>query len=277
MKSAIVAVLCVAFLLQTSQTQVQNLPVAVTWNYYPQPKTLVLHVLNNSGKDIIGYNVTVGWKNPDGTWNDRVGRLPYRRDSLVPLVMIQMAKDPIAEERTQREFGNGPYVTGTTQDVTLRWGINTDFGLDAVADVVFYADGTFYEQNEDAFKRMLADRQRQLLAIKKSNEIIQNALADSTNEHPITTAITGLARAATESMSRKQDNFDPEQGLERFLEPVIRTMQMMQERRIGGYPGNTERERLRQYLDEHEKKVELMTPHCHLEIALKAVAPDSAK
>jgi len=137
-----------------------------------------------------------------------------------------MAKDPIAEERTQREFGNGPYATGTTQDVTLRWGINTDSGLDAVADVVFYADGTFYERNEDAFKRMLADRQRHLLAIKKTNEIIKNVLADSTNEHLIATVITGLARAATESMSRKQDNFDPEQGAERFLEPVIRTMQM---------------------------------------------------
>src|ERR1700757_4722135 len=107
MKSAIVAVLCVVFLPQTSKTQAQNLPVAVTWNYYPQPKTLILHVLNNSGKDIIGYNVTVGWKNPNGTWSDRLGRLPYRRDSLVALVMIQMAKDPVAEERTQREFGNG--------------------------------------------------------------------------------------------------------------------------------------------------------------------------
>lgn len=277
MKSAIVAVLCIAFTLGTSQTQVQNLPVAVTWNYYAQPKTLILHVLNNSGKDIIGYNVTVGWKNPDGTWNDRVGRLPYRRDSLISLVMIQMAKDPIAEERTQREFGNGPYAPGTTQDATLRWGINTDSGLDAVADVVFYADGTFYEQNEDAFKRMLADRQRQLLAIKKTDEIIQNALADSTNEHPMATVITGLAKAASESMSRKADNIDTEQGLERFLEPVVQTMHMMQDRRLGGYPGNTERERLRQYLDEQEKKVELMTPHCHLEIALRAVAADAAK
>jgi hypothetical protein len=30
-----------------------------------------------------------------------------------------------------------------------------------------------------------------------------------------------------------------------------------------------ERERLTQYVEEQEKRVELMTPHCHLEIALK--------
>jgi hypothetical protein len=28
----------------------------------------------------------------------------------------------------------------------------------------------------------------------------------------------------------------------------------------------TERDRLKQYVEEQEKKVELMTPHCHLEI-----------
>jgi hypothetical protein len=33
---------------------------------------------------------------------------------------------------------------------------------------------------------------------------------------------------------------------------------------------------LGQYLEAQEKKVELMTPHCHLEITLKAAA-DSAK
>jgi hypothetical protein len=33
--------------------------------------------------------------------------------------------------------------------------------------------------------------------------------------------------------------------------------------------GTTERERLTQYLEEQEKRVELMTPHCHLEITLK--------
>jgi hypothetical protein len=33
--------------------------------------------------------------------------------------------------------------------------------------------------------------------------------------------------------------------------------------------GKSERERLTQYVQNQEKRVELMTPHCHLEIALK--------
>jgi hypothetical protein len=33
--------------------------------------------------------------------------------------------------------------------------------------------------------------------------------------------------------------------------------------------GTTERERLSRYVEEQEKRVELITPHCHLEIALK--------
>jgi hypothetical protein len=37
----------------------------------------------------------------------------------------------------------------------------------------------------------------------------------------------------------------------------------------GPQKGKTERQRLTQYVEEQEKRVELMTPHCHLEIALK--------
>ena len=72
MKSAIVAVLCVAFTLRTSvqAQEVQKVPVPVTWDYYPQPKSLVLHLVNNSGKDIAAYNITVKSKYADGTHDD---------------------------------------------------------------------------------------------------------------------------------------------------------------------------------------------------------------
>jgi hypothetical protein len=39
----------------------------------------------------------------------------------------------------------------------------------------------------------------------------------------------------------------------------------------------TERERHLEFVERQEKQVELMTPQRHLEIDLKAVAPDSAK
>jgi hypothetical protein len=69
MKSAIVTVLCVAaFAIWTPcHAQTQTVPVVITSDYYAQLKVLVLHALNNSGKDITGYIFIIRHKNPDGT------------------------------------------------------------------------------------------------------------------------------------------------------------------------------------------------------------------
>ena len=56
-------------------------------------------------------------------------------------------------------------------------------------DVAFYSDGSFEEQNRDTFKVMLADRQRQLLIDKEVIQAIDNALTDSTDDHPGATAL----------------------------------------------------------------------------------------
>ena len=71
MKSTIVTVLCVAgFAIWTPcHAQTQTVPVEFTSDYYAQPKVLVLHVLNNSGKDIIGFTFFIRQKNSDGTVN----------------------------------------------------------------------------------------------------------------------------------------------------------------------------------------------------------------
>jgi hypothetical protein len=52
--------LCISSAIRTPcQTQAQNVPVSITSDYYVQPKVLVLHAFNNSGKDIIGYHITI--------------------------------------------------------------------------------------------------------------------------------------------------------------------------------------------------------------------------
>jgi hypothetical protein len=59
----------------------------------------------------------------------------------------------------------------------------------------------------------------------------------------------------------------PHQG---FFSPVnVSNMQNLQRPPNGAQKGKTERERLRQYVEEQEKRVELMTLRCHLEIVLK--------
>src|SRR6266403_123582 len=102
MKATIVAVLCVAFAIRTTgqatttydtgighgippiptvHSEIPNkLPaVVITSDYYAQPKVLVVHALNNSGKDITGYTFIIRHKNADGTI-DKGGRTEHMED-----------------------------------------------------------------------------------------------------------------------------------------------------------------------------------------------------
>jgi hypothetical protein len=68
--------------------------------------------------------------------------------------------------------------------------------------------------------------------------------------------------------------YDPERIVVGLLQGNITLLRAVQEEGVknGGAPsekGNTERERVIQYVERQEKRVELMTPQCHLEISLK--------
>jgi hypothetical protein len=146
--------------------------------------------------------------------------------------------------------------------VTLT-GINSNSELGMAAAAVFYADGSYDQQDEDAFKQMLADRQHQLQEMKDTDELIRNALADEANAHPVAVVLTQLSKRRVEEMDKPGQRFPMD-----LSDSELRSMQ--QPISYGPMKGKTERERLTQYVEEQEKKVELMTPHCHLEIAQKA-------
>jgi len=271
MKSAIVALLCIVFTLRASPAQAQKVPVMVTWEYRGRTEPFVVHATNNSGKDIVGYVIGDRQKLPDGTV-DKMGYGARMSDLMLSEAYRQMSNDPAAYERQQAANGNGIFAAGTTLDIQM--GNN---GPDVVitADVVFYADGTFDEQNEDQFKRMLGRRQSQLLAMQKVNEIVRATLADTGNDHPTEAAITELAKAAAEAMAHNPDGqYDTESGQVEFLRAGIANMRIVQQSAAHniGAPSEkdkTERQRLLQFVEKQEKLVELITPQCHLEIALK--------
>jgi hypothetical protein len=167
---------------------------------------LLIHATNNSGKDIVAYNIKVQRKNPDGTLN-KSGWRETQTDMLDTLVRIQMAEDPAAERL--REHGEAVFAAGTTRDVSMPGTDSPD--VEVVADAVFCSDGTFDGQDTRAFKSLLARRQRQLLEMKKANAIMRAALADSSLDHPIAAVIEGLAKAAGESMAHDPEGpNDPE-------------------------------------------------------------------
>ena len=290
MKSAIVAVLCVAAfpmrtsgqatttydtgighgtpLIPTVHSEIPNtLPaLVITSDYYAQPKVLVLHVLNNAGKDITGYTIIIRHKKADGTLDEN-GRSESMEDMLGILITTEMAKDPGASENIRQQSsanaiflkGYGIFFAGETRDKTLT-GIESGSDLDAIAGAVFYVDGTYDEQDKDAFKRALANRQGALQQMKEEDELIRNALADATNEHPVAVVLTELNKRRIEAMGKPNQGFPPIN---------FSNLENLQRLPYGKQKRMTERERLTQYVEEQEKRVELMTPHCHLEIALK--------
>jgi hypothetical protein len=270
MRLAIVAVLCVAFALRTSgQAPVQTVPVVITSDYYAQPKVLVLHALNNSGKDITGYTIIIRHKKPDGTLEEN-GRSESMEDMLNVLITTEMAKDPGASESIRQQDsgnkifaskGHGIFLAGETRDMTLT-GIDNGSDVDAIAGAVFYADGRYEEQDKDAFKRTLEERQRALKEMKEADELMRNALADPTNDHPVAVVLAELNKRRVAAMDKPGNGF--------FFSSEPSNLKYLQQPQLyGPDKGKTERERLTQYVEEQEKKVELMTPHCHLEISLR--------
>jgi len=241
--------------IPTTQSKLPDtLPaLVITSDYYAQPKVLLLHALNNSGRDITSYTIIIRHKKADGTLDEN-GRSEHLEDMLGVLIMQQMAKDASASERIFPK-GTGIFVAGETRDITLN-GIDSASDLDAIAGAVFYTDGTYDEKDKDAFKRTLVERQGALKQMKETDELIRNAL-DSTNDHPVAAVLTELNKRRLEAMDKRGRVFPMDTS----------TLQAMQKPQVyGPDKGKTERERLTQYVVEQERRVELMTPHCHLEI-----------
>ncbi|MGC1619156.1 MAG: hypothetical protein WA765_11775 [Candidatus Acidiferrum sp.] len=252
---------------RSARAQVQNVPVALTWNYYPQPKTLVLHLTNNSGKDITAFSIAGKKTYTDGRSND----LHQVYNILSRLVEIQTAKDQNLAARRDRKSGNGIFLAGTTRDEVLPEPRDTNdiSNVEAVVDVVFYSDGTFDEQNTDTFKVMLAGRQRQLLIDKEVIQAIDHALANQADDHPGAAALTELTKNAVEQTvkySRYQEGaqYDPEKGQQYLLQMAIGNLQYNLQRE---QKATTERDRLTDYRGYQSEVVEVLTPQCHLEIS----------
>jgi hypothetical protein len=280
MKSVVVTVLCVVSAMRISgQAQVQSVPVFFTTDYYAQTKTLIVHATNNSGKDVMGYYVVVQKKLPNGSLapqgNEFMGQYA---DMLDAWAYVQTSKDPEKYERQWESRSEGVFHAGAARDISLA-GVD-DPNVVISAAVLFYVDGSFDQHDGDRFNRMLATRQGDLFGKKETDKIIRDVLADPANEHPCAAVIAALAKMVGQSLGdASQDiltNF-PQSRREEALRTGINNMRLIQMRAAKklGTPSEqnmTERERLREFVERQEKQVELMTPQCHLEIALKAAS-----
>lgn len=248
-KRLLLPVLCLAFGIRTSgQTQVQKPPVELTWNYDAQKKTLTLHLANHSGKDITAYNISIAERYADGSTNYTDGRPNDIHDHQI---MEEMLNTLTKEQHT--------FAAGTIRDYVIPQAKEIS-DVEAVVDMVVYADATIDAQNERAFRQLLAMRKGQLLAWEKVNEVIKRVLADPMVTSPTTAALTELTQFADSLDVKNRPPEDPEGNAARNLRTDIQNLQMMQR----SLPSTAERERLTQYVGELEKRIALLSPHCNL-------------
>jgi hypothetical protein len=287
-KRLLLTLLCVAFAPRASQAQ--GRPVVLTWDYNGQQKTLTLHLANYSGKDITAYSISISEKYADGSTNptylDGSPGIPGEKmeDLLGAMVNFQLAKaehgavrvgvlvngqapGTVDVERMRREFGNGTFAAGTTRDrVILEDKDISD--VDAVVDMVVYADTTADVQNERAFRQLVAIRKGQLLAMEKVNEVIKRVLADPMVSSPITEVLTELTPLADAVSAKNRSGHPDEENQETQLRGDIQNMKNMQRAKM---TLTTEREYLARYADEQEKRIALLSPHANLFVNLEEI------
>ena len=285
-----------AFTLRSQSIQHEpKLPVYIeSWRYELQAKAVILHLVNNSHKDVTALNISIAERYADGSTDYADGRPndihghQLMEDLLARMINIGMGfvsrsgsgivmagpvrvgedealQELMREQMRQNMSGDGTFAAGTTRDhLDL---VSKDVSdIDAVVDVIAYADRTVQVlDNERAFKQVVAERKGSLRAMEKEVEVIKGVLADSTVTNPFEVVIqklTDLANA-TEKV-RHGPPEDAEANAAMHLEMSVRSWQAMGTSPPWSRMNITERDWLQQYVEQHEKRIEFMKPHCEL-------------
>src|SRR5258708_22645921 len=140
--------------------------VIESWHYDPQQKTLTLHLVNHSHKDVTAFNISIAEKYADGSTNPTYAEgIPHNlQDSQKMEDILNLMNQP----------NRKAFAAGTTHDHVM-YGKEKDIAeIEAVVDVVAYADGTADVLNNDrAFRNLVAERKGRLLAMEKVTDVIK--------------------------------------------------------------------------------------------------------
>src|SRR5882762_4667998 len=225
--------------------------VIESWHYDAQKRAVILHLVNHSPKDVTAFNISILEKYADGstaytdgTPND-IHDHQIMEDMLGPTINAQMGI-------VSHGSGNGTFAAGTSRDYPDLVGKDVS-GIDAVVDVVAYADGSAdVLDNDRAFRNLTAERKGRLLAMEKVTDVIKRALADGMVGDPVSVALNELLPFA-ESLDAKTKNRSPEvaeNNVARNLQGDIQNLQRMQQEKMSG---TAQRESLERYVEYYEK------------------------
>ncbi len=212
--------------IPAEQSQLPNTLMGVViegWRYDPAQKAVILHLVNRSNKDVTAFNISIAEKYADGSTNYLDGRPndihdhQMMEDMLGAMVNTQMGvvshgsgtftMGPARATRGVRQGmqSGGIFSAGTSRDYTDLVGKDVS-DIDAVVDVVAYADGTAQVQNNDrAFRNLLAERKGPLLAMQKVVEVVKRVLADPMVMSPFDRVIQQLTPSWTRRIANRSN------------------------------------------------------------------------
>jgi hypothetical protein len=194
-----------------------------------------VRILNKSHKEISAVDLSLQVTFPDGTLS-RAGSTFLQLDLVEGIVQGKGGLLPGAVLNQQIPGYPGP--------------------VRATVDLVAYFDGTADVLNERAFERLSADRKARVRALTAANEVLKNALADSTLQHPGATAIAQL-----ESMvAATKQNQNSSKGAAAYGAELLAAIQNIRNRSQSPL-GRSEQEdsQLRALIQFHEGRIPLMS------------------
>jgi hypothetical protein len=249
-------------LVPTTQTKLPGSLLGVvieSWHFDPQHKTLTLHLVNQSHKEVTAYNISIAEKYADGSTNPWYAEgIPHNlQDSQMMEDVLNLTNQP----------NRKAFAAGTTHDYVMYGQEKEIADIEAVVDVVAYADGTAdVLDNDRSFRNLVAERKGRLLAMEKVTDVIKRALADPMVSDPVSAALNELLPFA-ESLDAKTKNSSPEvaeNNVARNLRGDIQNLERMQQEKMSG---TAQRESLAGYGEYLEKMIASLRPHCELVIA----------
>ena len=119
--------------------------------------------------------------------------------------------------------------------------------------------------NDRGFRNLLAERKGPLLAMQAVVEVSKRVLADPMVVSPldgVMRQLTPLVDSADKVKNRAPE--DPEFNFAMSLQDDVRNFQMIQKAQMWSQMNMTERQWLTRYVEDNEKRIALMKPHCEL-------------
>jgi hypothetical protein len=269
-------------MIPTEQSKLPDTLVGVvieSWHYDLVQKTVTLHLVNHSPKTVTAFNISMSEKYADGSTNpsyaegiphnlhdsqrmeDELNLLIQSQDGRRGHGVIVMRAGPVVKGRIP-----GPptsvFATGTARDYVIP--VQKEVAdIEAVVDVVAYADGTADVQNDRAFKNLVAERKGPLLAMQKVVEVIKGVLADPMVSSPIAEVLRALKPIADAAQTNRPPE-DPAFFEAMHLRNEVKILETTQHSQMLSTMKMTEREWLTHIVEEQEKRIAVLAPHADL-------------